>query len=314
MGVRPKVFINGISGMLGYALALRLRHSFLVTGSSFRNQVFIPGVQAYPVTLVKGAEALEALVHVQRPDILISAVGINDRKEVDEQPKVADMINIVLPVSMAVLAGRLKTKYVFLSCAEVFDGEKGGYAEEDNDFTLSDSVGKQKIAAHSFIRAQTLESTTLRVGRVLGLGHPQRTSFFDRIRDGAARKKPLEASKRKKRSYISTRSFTEAVEQVLLGEFPARHRTLHVGGANITEFELIESWYRLMGAEPGLVTELQDTRRDLSLSCKAMEQQFPAWRAETKGALLENLLEDLSPGVGTKRWQKTLQELSDTRP
>ena len=219
------------------------------------------------------------------------------------------MVNIMIPVSMAILAGRLKAKYISLGCSEVFDGNKGNYTEEDTDFTLADVVGKQKITAHSYIRAQTLESTTLRLGRVLGIGHPYRSSFFDRIRTMASAKKPYEASKRKKRSYISTNSVVTAVEQVLAAEIPSKHRTFHVGGANMTEHDLVRSWYQLMGSDPGLVSDLQDSPRDLSLDCKFMEAQFPKWKAEQKNDLLLNLLGELSPAVGNKKWQKPVQSL-----
>ncbi|MFY0080005.1 hypothetical protein ABTQ07_19875, partial [Acinetobacter baumannii] len=89
-------------------------------------------------------DMLDAVIRTQTPDFIISAIGMSDRKEVDEQPKVSDMINVMIPVSTAVLAGRLKSKFINLGCSEMFDGEKGNYVEEDNDFTLNDSVGKQK--------------------------------------------------------------------------------------------------------------------------------------------------------------------------
>jgi dTDP-4-dehydrorhamnose reductase len=270
--------------------------------------VTIPDVQVFPVTL-NSVEVLEAVVRVQQPDFVINAIGMSDRKELEEQPKLADTINVMIPVSMAILSSLIRAKYINLGCAEVFDGDKGNYTEDDNDFTLNDPVGKQKITAHSYIRAQTLESTVLRVGRVLGIGHQYRNSYFDRIRNGAADKIAFEASKKKSRSYITTRSLALAVEKVLVGEFPSKHRLFHVGGANLTEFDLVQSWYTIVGADPKLITELQDTKRDLSLNCKLIETQFPGWKAESKQQLLTNLLSMLTPAVGHKRWQKALNAL-----
>jgi dTDP-4-dehydrorhamnose reductase len=308
MSVRSKVFINGISGLLGFNLAWQLRHKYLVSGTYFRNQISIPDVQCFPVSL-KSPDVLDSIIRMQRPDYIISAIGMSDRKEVEEQPKVSDMINVAMPVSTAVLASRLKCKYLALSCAEVFDGEKGNYAEDGTDFTLTDSVGKQKITAYAYVRTQTLESTTLRIGCVLGVGHHYRKSFFDRIRASAAAGQPYEASKRKTRSYISTHSLIASVENILHGDFPQRHRLFHVGGANMAEFDLVRAWYQIIGAEKKLVTDLQDTKRDLSLDCKLMETQFPNWKAETKTSLLQNLLSGLTPGQGLQRWKKSLQSL-----
>lgn len=309
MPKKPKVFIVGISGLIGYALGLHLREKFLVTGACFSNQVWIPGAQIFPVTL-KTADVLEAVIRVQSPDFIIGAAGMSDRKAAEEQPKVSDLVNIMMPVSTAILASRLKAKYIHLGCAEVFDGERGNYVEEDTDFTLSDTVGKQKLAAHSYIRAQTLESTNLRLGRVLGPGHPHRQSFFDRIRFLAATRQAFEASKKKSRSYVSVNSVCRAVEHVLLGDFPGRHRIFHVGGANMTEHEVVSTWYQLMGAEQKLVHVLEhDSKRDLTLVSKQFEATYPAWAAEDKKALFTNLVGSLTPAVGTKRWQRPLQSL-----
>jgi|GEM_PF-6297028 len=308
MALKPKVFIIGISGLVGYALGLGLRKNFLVTGASFRNQVWIPGSQIFPVTL-KSADVLEALIRVQNPDFIISAAGTGDRREVEAQPKVSDMVNIMLPVSSAILASRLRAKFLNVGCAEVFGGEKGMYTEDDTEFTLTDPVGKQKIAAHSYIRAQTLESTTLRFGRVIGVGHPFRRSFFDRFRATAAEKTTYDASRNKTRSYISCRSVVQAVEQVLMGESPPRHRTFHVGGANMTEHELISTWYKLMGADPRLVAVLQDSKHNLSLDSTTMQKNYPGWKAESKQELLLSMLEELTPAVGNHRWQKTVAGL-----
>ncbi len=306
---KPKVFIVGISGLIGYSLGLHLREKFLVTGACFRNQVWIPGAQIFPVTL-KTADVLETVIRVQNPDFIIGAAGMSDRAEVEAQPKVSDLVNIMMPVSTAILASRLRSKYIHLGCAEVYDGDKGNYEEDDTDFTLSDSVGKQKTAAHSYIRAQTLESTNLRLGRVLGPGHPHRQSFFDRIRFKAAVRAEFEASRKKSRSYISVKSVCQAMEAILLGEFPGKHRLFHIGGANMTEFELVSTWYQLVGADKKLVSVLEhDTKRDLSLSSKLMESSFPTWKAESKQELFENLVGDLTPGTGARRWHKTLQTL-----
>lgn len=309
MANKPKVFIIGISGLIGYSLGRRLRKNFLVSGASFRSQVLIPNTQIFPITL-KNLDVLEAVIRMQQPDIVISAVGVNDRKEAEEQPKISDMINVSLPVSMAILTSRLKAKFIYLSCAEVFDGINGNYSEEDNDFTLSDPVGKQKITAHSYIRAQTLESTILRVGRVVGIGTATRASFFDRIRVCASKKAPYEASKNKSRSYISNISLADAVNEILMGEIPSKHRIFHVGGANITEFEMVQEWYNLMKLDPKLVTVLEgDAKRDLSLNCALMMTQFPKWKQESKQQLFLNVLQQLCPGEGATKWQKTLQTL-----
>lgn len=304
---RPKVFIIGISGQLGFQLALRLREKFLVSGAYFANQVDIPDVQTYPISL-KNLEVLETLIRIQAPDFTINAFGITDPKVIVNQEKLSENLNIMMAVSFAVLANKIKAKHVHLSCAEVYDGSDGNYQEDHADFTLVDPLGKQKIAAETYIRTQTLESTILRLGKVVGLGHPYRPSYFDRLRLACATRTSFDAPADKKHSFLSKSSFTAAVEQILLGEIPMKHRTFNLGGCTLSEQEFALGWAELMEVDPKFVKIPQEaSARDLSMVSKVFAEAYPAWKPETRSELYLNLLRELAPAVGTKKWQKTLQ-------
>lgn len=301
---RPKVFIIGISGQLGYHLALRLREKFHVVGAYFTNQVDIPNVQTYPVS-PKNLEILETLIRIQSPDFTINTFGISDPKTVQNQEKLSESYNIMMAVSFAVLANKLKAKHIHLSCAEVYDGSDGNYQEEFADFTLFDPLGKQKIAGETYIRTQTLESTILRVGKVVGLGHYHRPSYFDRLRLACANQTPFDAPANKRHSFLSTHSFATAIEQVLLGEIPMKHRTFNLGGCNMSEQDLAQGWAKRIEVDPKFIKNPQDsTARDLSMISQQFAKTYPAWKPESESDLYVNLLKDLAPAIGTKKWQK----------
>lgn len=304
---KPKVFILGISGFVGYQLALHLKKDFLVAGAYSQNRVFIPEVQIFPLD-PKRQELLEPLVRVQDPDILVNCIGMNDKKQVEQNAKRADALNVVMAVSMAALAAKMRCKYIHLSCSEIYDGADGNYREEDTDYTMVHELGKQKLAAESYIRTQTLESTILRFGRILGLGHPYRPSDFDKFRAAIHGKKKVEASKKQKCSYLSTSSVCAAISAVLQAEFPGKHRIFNVGGPALSEFDLLEGWARLVEGNGGLVIPLaEDKARDISIQSDNFQRAFPTWKQETTESLYLNLLTQLSPGVGAKKWQKILQ-------
>jgi dTDP-4-dehydrorhamnose reductase len=307
MAVKKKIFIVGISGQVGYALGCRLRKNYLISGACFSHLVFIPGAQIFPVA-IDTVDLLESMIRMQAPDIIIYAAGINDPVTIEQSPKLSESLNVMLPVTIGSLAARLRAKFIFLGCASVFDGEKGNYREENTDFTLKDPLGKQKMAAYSFVRSQTLESTSFRLGRVLSPGHPYRPSLFDKIRFAAASGRQFTASKRKVRSYLSIHSMAQAMELVFSSEFPARHRLYHMGGVSMSEFDMAQTWFKLVGGDPKLVvTSDSDSHNDFSLDSNQLATQFPPWKPESKDELLLHLLEDLSPGMGVKKWQKTLQ-------
>lgn len=308
-GRKLKVFIVGISGQIGYHLARRLQPDFLVSGNYFEHPVFIPNAQIYPVSL-KSMEILETVIRMQEPDILINCMGITDRTVLKEQSKLADNINVVLPVSFSVLASKMRAQFVQLSCADVHDGETGNYVEDDTSFTLEDTLGKQKVTASSYIRAQTMESNILKVGCVMGVGHPYRLSAFDRLRARAERGEAMLAQKKRIHSYISTRSLVNAIHALLSAPFPGKHRTFHLAGPAMSEFEFLQGWLRLTGQDSVVLKAPADEwSRNTSLNSSLFAKTFPSWKPETRAELYQNLLSDLTPGVGTKKWEKALKAM-----
>jgi dTDP-4-dehydrorhamnose reductase len=304
---KPKVFILGISSFLGYQLALKLRPNFLISGIYFKHQVNPPDAQVYPVNL-KNIEIIETIVRIQAPDITINAIGLNDRKILLEQEKLGENLNTLIPVSFGVLANKIKAKHLHLSCADVYDGESGNYSEDSTEFTLNDPLGKQKITAESYIRSQTLESTTLRVGKVMGIGLPFRQNDFDLGRGTLEKKSPLSAAKNQTLSYLSTHSFTNAVEQILLNEIPARHRIFNLGGPTLTPYDFWNSWAKLLGFDDKYIK--QDTNADeknLTMKSDQFAKAYGNWKPETKEQLFLNILRELSPRLPPKKWQKILQ-------
>ncbi|RZA04083.1 MAG: NAD-dependent epimerase/dehydratase family protein [Proteobacteria bacterium] len=306
-GRKLKVFIIGISGFLGHHLALRLRDKFLVSGACFSHFINIHGCQTYGVDISR-PEMLEALLRVQAPDIVINAIGISDRRTIADQGKTAESINILLPVSFAVLAYKMRAQFIHLSCAEVFEGNEGPYREEDYHFSMHDSFGKQKIQAESYIRAQTMESTILRVGRVIGAGNFYRMNEFDKVRARFAAKRETEFSKLRFYSYLSVFSFVSAVEALLLNPNVGKHRLFHLGGANLTEFDFYAGFAEMAYGHSKLVRPMADDGpMNFSLISDAFARANPEWQPETAGTLFLHVLEQLCPGVGAKKWQKTLR-------
>lgn len=304
---KPKVFILGASGFLGHHLAHSLRDEFFVCGAAFSHHTVIPDTEIFPIDMKK-ADILEAVIRVYAPDYVVNCLGLTDPKAIDQMPKMADSLNILMAVSTAALANRLHAQFIQISCASVYEGSSGEYSEEDNEFSLSDEFGKQKLAAESYIRTQTMESTSLRVGKVVGVGNPYRKNFFDRLRTSLENRKELEVSSKQIHSWISAKNFVSAVREALKGEFPGKHRVFNLGGEKFSDFQFCQEWAKLVGAPSNLIVPTQDDeKRDISINSTAFEKTYPNWKAETKPTLFLNILDQLNPGVGTKKWQKTLQ-------
>jgi dTDP-4-dehydrorhamnose reductase len=304
---KPKVFILGASGFLGHTLAYRLRKDFFVSGAAFSHHIYIPDTEIFPIDMKK-ADILEAVIRVYQPDFVVNCLGMMNPKAIEAMPKMADSLNILMAVSTAALANRLHAQFVQISCASVYEGSSGDYSEEDNEFSLSDDFGKQKLAAESYIRTQTMESTTLRVGKVVGIGNPYRFNFFDRMRIALENEKDFEVSSKEIFSWISAENFYQGVKAVLLGEFSGKHRVFNLGGPKMSELAFCQDWAKLVNYRSSLIKANPNTeKRDISILSKGFETTYPNWKMETKEELYLNLLKNLSPGLNPKKWQKILQ-------
>jgi dTDP-4-dehydrorhamnose reductase len=304
---KPKVFILGASGFLGRQLAHDLRDEFFISGAAFSHHTVIPETEIFPIDFKK-AEILESVIRIYQPDFVVNCLGMMDAKAIEKMPKMADSLNILMAVSTAALTNRLHAQFIQVSCASVYDGTKGEYSEEDNEFALDDEFGKQKLAAESYIRTQTMESTAVRLGKVVGIGNPYRKNFFDHLRLSLENGKELEVSKKHRHSWISSSNFVAAIRSILKGDFPVKHRIFHLGGPKLSEFEFCLEWAKLVGAPTSLLIPKQDDEeRDLSLKSSSFEKVYSQWKAESQSQLYLNLLGQLSPGMNLKKWQKTLQ-------
>lgn len=295
---KPRVLILGVSGFLGYTLALHLRKNFSVAGLYFSHPVHIPNVQAFPVNS-SNLEIIEHIMRLQQPDFTIMAAGINDRDFCRDRPKLAENFNVVMPVNFAIAANKIKAKNIQISCADMYESNNGNYEEDDIEFTLDDPYGKDKQAAESYIKSQTMECTIIRVGRVLGLGHPYRKSHFDQLRIPLAKGESITARQKIIHSYLSAKRFSEGIERIISEPIPMKHRTLHMGGVTMSEFDFAKTLCQVHGYDEKLVRPMgsESTPLNFSLSSKTFIETYKGWVPDDKRTLFSYLHESLRPGL-----------------
>lgn len=303
--LKQKVLIVGSSGFLGYHLALALREEYFVAGISFRNYSPIQNTEIFPLD-PKKLDSVDMIVRSQKPDFVINAAGIQNHTIAKENGKLSDSLNSLLPVSLAVASGRMKSKFIHINCTAVYDGDSGNYKEDSNDLALTSEFGKQKIAAESFIKAQTMESTILRVGKVMGIGQPHQASLFDLYRTLLSGTENIEASTKSFDSYLSTLSLCAAIREILSAEIPNRHRIFNLGGPRLSERDFLEGWANLITKNTSsLKNKPDDIPRDHSVSSALFEKTYPNWKQEKARTLYENLWQDFFPAYAIPNSQKS---------
>lgn len=296
---KPRVFILGVSGFLGFRLALYLRKNFSVTGGYFSTPVHLPDCHFFPVHF-RDYDSFEQQIERLRPDFTVMAAGITRPTEILKDLKVAEAVNALLPLSFSLAAMKNKCKNIHLSCSEVFEGHQGNYKEDDRA-TSMDEIHRFKGEAEAYVKAQTTENTVVRFGRVLGAGHPYRLNFFDQARASFLAEKPLLGAARVSHSYLSAQSFCEAIEKILLSPIPAKNRHLHIGGVKATEAEVLKEIARRLGKKDTLVQETGDQADTLDYSLNSDAFSAAAgWKAEkTLAEVMDRVMSELraNPGV-----------------
>ena len=294
---KARVFILGISGFLGYHLAWRLREKYSVTGAYFSNFITIPDVHTFPMDLMK-KEYVDRLVRMLRPDFTIMASGVNDSKRCVDNPKLAEAINTYIPLELAQSAVQHGAKNIHLSCSQVFDGSSKNAKENDKNFS-NQAFGRTKLTGESYIRAQTMENTTVRFGKVLGLSHFRRPSYLDKLRINLAKGKKQMIKEEKTYNFMSVDSFAAAIEAILEKNIPATQRIFHIGGPAMKEIDMNRLLAQALGASPDLVQEHKQAateeefegllrvnpKRDYSLDTELFQNTY-AWKPETQAELL----------------------------
>lgn len=250
---KKRLFIFGVSSFLGYNLALRFRHEYTVIGVYFTNPVFIPGCHIFPLSLQK-IDIVDRLIMLLNPDYVINAMGLSDPRACVENENLADTLNSLMPLSLAKASIRAHARFIQLSTAMVYDPAGKDRKENNRNFSAT-NFGKSKLAGENYIRAQTMESTVLRVGKIVGLGNPHRLNDFDKLRMALSLDIDVEADEKLTYSYISLFNFLNAVEEILKGKFTNTHRTFNVGGPAMNELYMKKKAAGIMGFDESVVKQ-----------------------------------------------------------
>ncbi len=131
-----RVLVTGASGLLGLNLALEASRQHTVFGTT--NTHFLH-TQAFTVLqadlLAPGA--VERLIDQTQPDWVIHCAALALLEACEADPVLAGQLNTELPRKLAATVARGGARLVHVSTDAVFDGQRGGYTEQDEPNPLS---------------------------------------------------------------------------------------------------------------------------------------------------------------------------------
>lgn len=164
-----RVLVVGGSGFVGFHVAERLARRYDVYYTFNQNKVKIDHASAFHLPL-ESEPRMCHLIAEFRPTIVIQAAGIMDRSLCERDWDRAYAINVRATQELYELVANAGARMVFLSCADVFDGDRGAYAETDEPFPRFRYAKTKAMAEENIIEGRRRGHVVIRFSLPFGWG------------------------------------------------------------------------------------------------------------------------------------------------
>ena len=183
-----KLFITGISGLLGLNLALQGKEIFAVSGTFHSRPVAMEGVEAIQLDVTSLPATKQGLAAI-RPDLVIHTVAATNLEECERNPSLASQLNVDAARNVATATASLNAKLVHISTDQLFDGTRPLCTETDTLSPLN-TYARTKMLGEQAVLDACPGALVVRTN-FFGWGTSARSSFSDWILQGLQHRKEL---------------------------------------------------------------------------------------------------------------------------
>ncbi len=142
-----KLVITGSTGMLGSNLAMAARDKFEVYGLDL--EVLNQGIKnQVKVDLVDAAQVDKVIKDIA-PDYIVHCAAMTNVDACEKETSQARTVNAAATENLVKAAGP-GVKFIYISTASVFDGETGGYTENDSPSPVN-HYARTKLEGERFV-------------------------------------------------------------------------------------------------------------------------------------------------------------------
>ena len=176
-----KILITGHTGFVGKHLCEEaLKQNYQVMGLS-RTGSEIQGIINLPRDLAQ-VENFDFLNNYELGGIIHLAANSNVN-DCEENPGKSEILNVKASLALAVYAKKKNITFIFASSDQVFDGEKGNYAPEDEAKPLN-QYGMQKLKAEDEILRINPEAVICRLPLMIGAEGGYEKALMENLKAG----------------------------------------------------------------------------------------------------------------------------------
>jgi len=192
-----RILITGASGLLGLNLALEFARDQTVLGVVNEHPVDFSNARAMPAAPYRPFEVIRAdllgrenvltpLLDISRPEVVIHCAALANLDACEANPQLAQALNTELPGKLARWTAKRGVRLVHISTDAVFDGQRGGYTEEDVPNPLS-AYARTKLEGERAVLAADPQAIVARLN-IFGWSLNGKRSlaefFFNNLRFG----------------------------------------------------------------------------------------------------------------------------------
>ncbi|HJT35645.1 MAG TPA: SDR family oxidoreductase [Pirellulales bacterium] len=288
-----RLLITGASGLLGgYLLRTLAGSDHAVVAWSGPTATQSTETNMVPVDLAD-RDTVAAAFAAARPDAVLHAAAVSSVARCFQQPAHARAVNVGGTQLLTELAVAAKARLLFVSTDLVFDGQRGGYREDDAPAPLS-IYGQTKLAAEQMVLSSP-RTAVARVSLLFGPGLGQRRGFFDEQLAALRAGRPCQLFIDEWRAPLALSTAAEALVALAVSDFEG---LLHLGGP-----ERMSRWE--MGAR--LAAQL---RCDASACLPVPRATMPAPEPRPRDNSLDSSRwRALMPSVRWPRFEEALSEM-----
>lgn len=277
-----KVYITGIAGLLGYAIAVNLKDKYQVCGVDIvKVDIADCDIEKFDLT---NLERLESSIRNQKPDVVIhTAASVNvDACEINKD--YAYLLNSKLTENISFICRKYGVKLIYISTDAVFDGEKNGlYTEEDATNPIN-YYGFTKLQGEEFV-AQVDNSLILRTN-IYGVNIQNKKSFGEWIVSSLQDNQELKMFTDIMFSPILVNELAEIIDRCICNDLEGLFHACGTGSISKYEFGILVK--EIFGISAGKIHKA---------TSEAMK--FIARRSKNMGMSNEKLKEQLNINIST---------------
>jgi len=181
-----RLLITGAGGLLGANLALEaLAAGHQVIAVDFLHQIRHPEIESVKADLSRPGAAMEVFA-AHHPRWAVHCAAAVDVDACETDPETAFRLNRDMAGHVAIAARAVGARLVHISTDAVFDGERGGYAEDDEPHPIN-VYGSSKLDGERVVLSEYPEALVVRTN-IYGWNAQPKLSlsewFLDRLRRG----------------------------------------------------------------------------------------------------------------------------------